>query len=166
MVEALIQPRRIKDSVLHRWYLRKKEKYGHEHRRPIWELEQHFRRTDGPEWKKLIKIFVKPRTTRRLAKKRIKQETTGNSPLQERPTRNPKDKPRHPRKLWQQRGTPPKRAHGAKICTETAVRHQRNSTLVPGRDGNKLNSTCYNWHKPGQLAYKCSEAGWTGLCQL
>ena len=39
-------------------------------------------------------------------------------------------------------------------------------TLVPGRDRNKLNPTCYNFCNTGNLAYNFSEAGFTGTCSI
>ena len=41
-----------------------------------------------------------------------------------------------------------------------------NTTLVPGKDGTNLNSTCYNCRKPCHLEYNWPEAGCKGICSL
>ena len=68
-VEASRQPQRIEYLVKHGWYQRRYERYGHKHREPRCELEQHFWRTGSHECQQSIKHFVKTRTTRWHAKK-------------------------------------------------------------------------------------------------
>ena len=50
--------------------------------------------------------------------------------------------------------------------TQQKLGREENTNLVPGKDGTTLNSTCYNCHNPGHLAYNFPEAGRTGTCFL